>query len=492
MIRTDSPTKNQSPYINDNSSMCDEKEKTDMLKQCASINNLSACSFSRSNSMNKSADIIKGFFRKSIAAQSYGRMFSMGERFKHLGINLPPLSKEKFSFASLQHLDAISNAYLNEIKEKTQNLTPQEKKLVDKVVAAKLHLRHQSNYQLIGSNNTLNIHSLNKLRLDKSNVTTLTNIADINELSNHDFVFCGVEFSDDKSQLPLNTKHADWDYGAYAYLTDEPFPYAYLTLTDHLCNKVRFVKNDFGYEKFALPFTQMVKEKTRIVRGNKSEKDVPIYNIKDMKLALGLHLIYFLRKSDDVEFKKFALNENLDSKQLDGILNYIFYPEFHVPRMISTTNYMKVKLRDVKAEDVVDICHVAEDLSLYLNNKDDACIAISHALRLSKIDFVSYLLSKFDFTQEDMDKVKWAPHYPLAYCLVAGKKASVEILKMFLENGLIDPNKPVFPGIPDTMLDRANEYNNKEIIETLLSFGAVCGEKYKNESSRIHLSWKQG
>ncbi|MCS3432123.1 T3SS effector OspC family protein [Klebsiella sp. BIGb0407] len=490
MMRTDLLINNLPP-VNYNSSACSQREKTDILKQCASVNNIPNDSYSCNDLTTKSANVIKGFFRKSIAAQSYGKMFSTGARFKELGIDLSPLEKEKFSFTSLQHLDKISNSYLNEIKEKTQNLTPQEKKLVDKVVAAKLHFRHQSNYQLVTSNDVLNIKSMIKLQSEGYRVKTVTNYADVKELGNHDFVFLGVEFSDDKSQLPLNTQHADHDYGAYAYLTDDQFPHAYLTLTDHLCNQVRFVRGDFGYEKFALPFTEMLKEKARIVRGDKSANDVPIYNVKDMKLALGLHLIDFLRNSNDSGFKEFTLSENLNSKQLDGILNYIFYPEFHVPRMISTTNFTKVKLRDVKAEDAVHICEVAEDLLPYLKSKDDACIAISQSLKLSKIDFVSYLLSKFDFTKEDIIKIKWNQSYSLAFCLVAGKKANVEILKMFLERGLIDPNEPVLQGQPDTMLDRANIYKSEKIIEVLLSYGATCCEKLREEGSRIYPRWTQ-
>ncbi|WP_356649251.1 T3SS effector OspC family protein [Vibrio aestuarianus] len=47
-----------------------------------------------------------------------------------------------------------------------------------------------------------------------------------------------VELSDDESQLPLNTLHTAVDFSANAYITQQLFPYGYLTLTDHFDNKV--------------------------------------------------------------------------------------------------------------------------------------------------------------------------------------------------------------------------------------------------------------
>lgn len=475
MLRaTDSPIKIQSHSVNPMLSGSDEKGKNDLLKQCIAVDNSSEFFLSRNDSDAKSADIIKNFFRKSIAAQSYGKMFSTGERFKSLGIDLAPSETRKFSFSSLQHLDTISNSYLNKIKEKTKNLTPQEKKLVDKVVAAKLHFRHQSNVQLVTSNNVLNIMSLDKLNSQGHITGRNTNSADIKELANHDFVFFGVEFSDDKSQLPLNTKHGKKDFGAYAYITDAHFPYGYFTLTDHLYNRVLPYIDDLGYKEFSLPFAKMRNERIRTVGGDKGRYDVPIYNAKDMKFALGLHLVDFLRNSKDIGFKAFALDENLDSKQLDGILNYIFFPEFHVPRMVSTTNFTKIKLRDVTIEEAVN-AHSIEELLPYIKNKHDACAVMSCVIDKSKPDIAEYLFSKFDFTKEDTIKMQKYSFHSVGFDLVH-QYADEKILKMFLERGLVNPNEPTRLGYCETMLDRACT-NNKKIIDVLLSFGAVSGRK---------------
>jgi len=49
--------------------------------------------------------------------------------------------------------------------------------------------------------------SLDKLQRDGIATAKNTYSEDVRCLSNQDFVFFGVEFSDDKSKLPLNSKH---------------------------------------------------------------------------------------------------------------------------------------------------------------------------------------------------------------------------------------------------------------------------------------------
>ncbi|SFN55866.1 OspC protein [Izhakiella capsodis] len=107
------------------------------------------------------------------------------------------------------------------------------------------------------------------------------------------------------------------------------------------------------HKEFIAQFSEVRNEIYRRVHGDKGTKDTPIFNSKDMKLALGLHLIDFLRNSNDTEFKRFAMNKELDDKNLDKILNFVFQPEFHVPRMVSTYIFKEVKLREISARDAV-------------------------------------------------------------------------------------------------------------------------------------------
>ncbi|WMJ01411.1 hypothetical protein RBU55_07615 [Pseudomonas chlororaphis subsp. aurantiaca] len=97
----------------------------------------------------RSADIIKRFLQKSIAAQSYGEMFSNGSYFKKTGNDLPK-QEGRFSFSTLDHLNKISSENLVNITKKLSPLTPSERELLSKVMSTKIHFRHQSNADLGG------------------------------------------------------------------------------------------------------------------------------------------------------------------------------------------------------------------------------------------------------------------------------------------------------------------------------------------------------
>lgn len=449
------------------------RETSHTMGNCISVRNSANTSLPRSDSKSRSSDVIKDFFKRTIASQSYHKMFSEGADFKELGIALAPPSAKKASLHSLQHLNNVSKNYLSKIKEKTQNLTPQERVLLSKVVDAKIHFRHQSNSNLAAGAGTLNILSLHKLQSDGIATAKNTYSEDIRCLSNQDFVFFGVEFSDDEAQLPLNTRHSTVDFGANAYIIDEQYPYGYLTLTDHYDN---IIQPAFRHEhkNFIGQFTDVRNDVYRKVHGDKGSKDVPVFNTKDMRLGLGLHLIDFLRNTNDAGFRNFALNENLDSKNLDKVLNFVFQPEFHVPRMVSTNNFKDVKLREISAEDAVKASNL-EALSLHVKNKDIACKAMGYAIEHAKQDVVSHLFSTFDFTRQDVAKMSTS-YQDVEYSL-SNYSADEKILKEFLDRKLVEPNKSFRKvNAGDTMLDNAIKYGKKEMIDILLAYGAVRGK----------------
>lgn len=452
------------------------RKTNNIMKSIISMQNSSDVLHKSSCLKNRSADVIKSFLKKTIAAQSYNEMFSKGDDFKKLGIALPDSLARKSSFSSLQHLNEVSKNYLTKIKEKTTNLTLQEKVLLSKVVDAKIHFRHQSNSYLVNSAGTLNILSLNKLQSDGISTAQNTYLQDIQHLSNQDFVFFGVEFSGNKAQLPLNTRHSTVDFGGNAYIVDNQFPHGYLTLTDHMDNTIPPAYM-YEHKEFIDQFTEVRKEVYRDVHGDKGIRDIPIFNSTDMKLGLGLHLIDFLRKSNDTEFKRFALNENLDGKNLDRILNFVFQPEFHVPRMVSLNNFKEVKLREISAKDAVKASNF-EALSLHIRNKDDACKVMGLAIEHAKKDIVDFLFSKFSFTEEDVENM--SPSQDIEF-LLSDYSADEKILKDFLERGLVKPNK-IFKRVNsgNTMLDNAIKYNKREMIDILLEHGAISGKEIKN------------
>jgi hypothetical protein len=450
-------------------------EKTNEIKNISSVSN-SPMEFSKNrNLVEKSANTIKNFLKKAIAAQSYSNMFSKGAYFKELGIEMAEPKNIKSSFNSLQHLDKISNTYLSKIKQKTKYLTPDEKNLLSKIIDTKLHFRHQSN------SNLSNIMSLDKLQRDGIATAKNTYSEDVRCLSNQDFVFFGVEFSDDKSKLPLNSKHTTVDFGAIAYITDDQNPYGYLTLTDHFDNKV---PPAFTHEHkdFISQFSQVRNEIERYVHGENGRHDIPIYNAKDLKVALGLHLIDFLRNSTDNKFKEFVLNKNLGNKDLDRVLNFVFQPEFHVPRMVSTADFKKVQLREIRLDEAVSASNI-EELSAHIKNKDDACKAMGIAIIKSKTDIVEYLLSKFNFSKEDTHKM--SSYEDIEYTL-SDYSSDSRILKIFLDLKLVEPNKKFIKvNSGDTMLDNAIKYSKKEMISILLEHGAVCGKELRKNESKM-------
>ncbi|RBL82370.1 OspC family protein [Streptomyces cavourensis] len=291
-----------------------------------------------------------------------------------------------------------------------------------------------------------------------------------------------MEFSGDESQLPLNTKHCATDYGVNAYLTNDYFPYAYMTLTDHFVNRVPPLAKQ-EHKDFFSRFPTVGEEVNRRVHGPKGNFDVPIYAAKDMKLALGLHLIEFLRDSRDTELKEFCLNKDLDDRQLDKVLNFVFQPEFHVPRLVSTNNFKKVKLRDMTMKEAIIVGDFGE-LSTHLKSKEDAIKAMDHAVRNSKKEAVEHILSMFEFTKDDARKI--SDKDEVEY-LLSDYDADHRILEIFLERGLVDPNY-VFQNKDEgsTMLDNARLRSNLAAVKILLKYGALHSNAY---ASRYDASW---
>ncbi|WMJ01412.1 T3SS effector OspC family protein [Pseudomonas chlororaphis subsp. aurantiaca] len=299
-------------------------------------------------------------------------------------------------------------------------------------------------------------------------------------LSNHDFVFFGIEFSGNKEVLPLNTTHHTVDFGANAYILDEKYEHGYFTLTDHFYNVMppAFLHE---HRDFIAQFPRARDEVQRIVHGGKGKHDVPIYNATNMRQALGMHLIDFIRSSEDQALKKFVFDDTLNESKLDKVINFVFQPEFHVPRMVSTTDYQKVSLRKMSLKDAVKACNTKE-LSLLIADKKDACKAMGAAIRESKDEMVAYLFDRWEFTEDDTKYISGS-FDDLEYML-SNHGASTTILKEFLQRGLVLVNTP-FKSVNrgDTMLDNAMKWsNNDEMISILKEYGAVRGVEFSKRS----------
>ncbi|WP_213989919.1 T3SS effector OspC family protein [Sodalis sp. dw_96] len=467
-------------YLPPEPHQCDfrrENESRNLIGDILMADNVAICP-TKKEFDDKNAKIIQRFFGKVIAARSYYNMFSIGTYFKEIGNELPTVSGQP-SFASLTHLDRISAGYLAQIKAKTPDLSSEEQALLKKVLGANMMLRHQSNAYLAESG-LLKIYSNDYLINHGIFPGGNTFTQDKEYLHNQGFVFFGVEFSADLSQAPLNTKHSTFDFGANAYLVEERYPHGYLTLTDHFDNyHFRFLTHE--HQDFIKQFPKAEFEASRRIHGDKGVHDVPIYNRQDMKLALGLHLINFVRSSEDIVFKEFSLKNDMTDKELDRLINFVFQPEFHVPGMVITPRFSEKKLRDIPLKDAVTASNLKR-MNELVQSKDVACQAMITAIKKAKVDIVDMLFKQWEFSSVDLKKMRGYNMGDIEYSL-SDHSASTEILAMFLERGLVDANTIFYnPNRGDTMLDNAIKYENGEMICLLKRFGALTGAELKKSS----------
>ncbi|EIW7129040.1 type 3 secretion system effector OspC4, partial [Shigella sonnei] len=124
-----------------------------------------------------------------------------------------------------------------------------------------------------------------------------------------------------------------------------------------------------------------------------------------MRLGIGLHLIDFIRKSKDQGFREFCYNKNIDPVSLDRIINFVFQLEYHIPRMLSTDNFKKIKLRDISLEDAIKASNY-EEINNKVTDKKMAHQALAYSLGNKKADIALYLLSKFNFTKQDVAEME--------------------------------------------------------------------------------------
>ncbi|HFT4087283.1 TPA: type 3 secretion system effector OspC2, partial [Shigella flexneri 2a] len=273
------------------------------------------------------------------------------------------------------------------------------------------------------------------------------------------------------------------DFGANAYIIDHDSPYGYMTLTDHFDNAIPPVFYHEHQSFFLDNFKEVVDEVSRYVHGNQGKTDVPIFNTKDMRLGIGLHLIDFIRKSKDQRFREFCYNKNIDPVSLDRIINFVFQLEYHIPRMLSTDNFKKIRLRDISLEDAIKASNY-EEINNKVTDKKMAHQALAYSLGNAKSDMALYLLSKFNFTKQDiaeMEKMNnnmYCELYDVEY-LLSEDSANYKVLEYFISNGLVDVNKRFQKANSgDTMLDNAMKSKDSKTIDFLLKNGAVSGKRF--------------
>ena len=369
----------------------------------------------------ESADKIKKFMQKFLAAQCYGNMFSTGSSYATLGTSLPPANQhvavsgmsnasKKHTFAALDHLAMVSAANLASIRGKVSNLTVSEEGFVEKVEQQKWHFRHQTNSLLETKKEgrkQVDISSNDKLTADGVKVSTNTYSEDRDAVSNQDFVFFGVEFSNDSRSMPMNHRHNEMDFGANSILIDdenEQSLLGYLTLTDHFYHHVPFFPLT-DHPEFTRKFPRARCLVGRSVHGDKATIDIPIYSTKDMKTALALHAIDFMRVCKDSALQDFMLDPNLTDINLDNVLNALFQCEFHIPRLLSARKYTAQRLRAMSLKEAVAACNYKE-LDALTTTKNKALVAIAWAFKLKKPEVELHLTRRWQMSAADLPTIQ--------------------------------------------------------------------------------------
>jgi hypothetical protein len=301
---------------------------------------------------NLAARKIQLFFKKFLAAKAYKHMFDNGEYFKqYKEISSSPKSLVDY----LTIAQKLSDKAIKEIKNHLGELTDQEQAFLQRIInLPNFTLRHQTAYNLDHLNSkeesTLTIKSNRCLNESGAICRGLTKQQDITALSNNDFVFFSVSFDD--ADLAIKPEYSEigdnTDYGYKAYLTHHKNgTLGYFTLTDHFHNGI--LPSDIRCI-FCKTYPRLQKHIYEKIHGSLGNKDIPMFTEKDMRLGLAYHSIYIIRKTACRRLKNF-IYQNCSLPELNEFLTVIFTPEFHIPRILSTTDFKSHKLRSKTTEE---------------------------------------------------------------------------------------------------------------------------------------------
>lgn len=442
----------------------------------------------------KAGKLITAFLRKAVASQAYGAMFAHGKHFAKAGQSLP--KQDKYGFNALQHLGDLSRKNLADIAAKVGPLSPAEQALAEKITSTSWNFRHQSNAPL-ETGNTLSISSVARLSKEHQDIkkqalqegkTYLGHSfkPEYEALHHTGFVFFGVEFAGaSKDHPPLNTLHQFNDYGANAYLISDTLPacqQGYLTLTDHFENQIPPQTDTELGERFPKAARQI----RRTVHTEGLKFMAPVFAFDDMKEAMALHMIDFLRNCTDDKFKQYVLSDAINSgAALDEVLNCVFQAEFHLPHLLSTQDYAKYTHRPMTMEDIIDGGNIPA-LEERVHSKADAVTFMWAAIKKGNGSIVDYLLKNWTFSAEDFAE---CPDHENLIVALTYQGSSPYILEQFLEHKLIDANASYEKwGRHHTLLDEATSWNNDAMVKIVLDHGATPAVSAESEKLRALLA----
>lgn len=355
------------------------------------------------------ARVIQRLFRRLLASEALHRMFDNRRGFRTC-VEYSPAGG-KYHPQAVAHLDAVSAKTLDALEKhlRKKPFSQDEILLMQKVIDTKWRFRHQT----IGTperDGKLTLYS-NRALCDKQ-IACRKIITERRKklISNDDFVFFGIEFAAQLArEVPsVSRVRYEFDYGANAYLIDGDDPrirYGYLTLTDQLGSRVKCSAHVQGaiphqFLDFAQQFPVFQAEVNRKIV-LPSANSAPIYSARHMKKALALHLVHFLRNSQDEAFKRHVFDCAAGSFDLHRIMNTVFEPEFHLPRLVSTTAYVKHVTRELTVEELYQSgAFTFERVQELVKTDAQATRALYFALKSGNFRITAWLLATHRITDD--------------------------------------------------------------------------------------------
>ncbi len=444
------------------------------------------------------ANTIKRFFQKVVARKVYLELFGACPQF----VANHPCEFCRPSADTLECLKNKSHENILELRQKAGPLSEQEKNLCRAIRGTHVRYRHQTHCAL-DSHGQLNLYSHTMLRRKKIPFIGDQLKEEPSGANHRDFVSFGMEFSKpvDNTRLIANTTHNGTDYGGTAYLIDEQHPgarYGYMTLTDHIYSGLPLSKYHEHQEMlYCFPLCALERDREMC---EVDDLDVPIFTPSDMKEALSLSTVLFLRRSGDDAFKHFAYTARADSIELDRMLNFLFQSEFHIPRMLSTDRYQKYRFRSPTFEEIALFSHPLL-VNEHIQTREDALRLIVVAIHAHRTKVVLQLLNRYVFFPEDFQPDNPILDDPrlllygseIPYVLTRFPGHDLSVLTMLLERKLIDSNYRFrHKRIGLTMLANAIDCRSVRLIMLLLIHGAdisLLPLDYQRSLSLLGIRW---
>lgn len=258
---------------------------------------------------NLASNIITRAIRNYVADKAYSHMFSTGRAWKEMSI-------------SLTGIKAMRQISTNNIRKLYQELTPLNDKeaiFFERMLKMKFTATHASNAIITNKNNIMELFSRRKLvQRDINFEKNHTEVDDIKEIANDDFVFFSLEPGE-------GGKKSRSRFGKYIYNVDFESPVfaliAWGSLQDQILNTTGDVRRHIK---------GLSEETYRYLSEQNIENKETMFIGKDMKTGLAMWLIKLFRKiSDEDRYKLLSMNTVNDMNKL---INGIFRPEIKVPR----------------------------------------------------------------------------------------------------------------------------------------------------------------